>query len=516
MVTIDGNSLSIEALVKVARFGENVQLSADALTAIRKSQDRLKELISRSKPVYGLNTGFGIFADHPISNDQSKQLNRNLILSHAVGTGDPLPEDVVRAAMLVRANALAKGFSGIGEEIIATLVEMLNKHVTPVVCSKGSLGSSGDLCMLAQMALVMTRGEKELDFETGQAYFEGKLLDGRTAMQKAGIERLVLSNKDGLALINGATFTAALLALSVYDAGYDCCLADLAAALSYEALLGRTDALHPELHRARGLQGQMQSAANISKILDGSTFVNSHNHVQDAYSLRCTPQVHGAVRDTLDFVTATVTREINAATDNPLIVDDGLVISGGNFHGEPLGMAADFLGIACSELAAIAERRTFKLLDEHLNNGLPAMLVDEQVSAGLNSGIMILQYTAAALVLENQTLSSPDSVRSLPTSANQEDHNANSYNAAYHTRQILENTAKVLAIEIYAACRGIDLRKKENPSLQLGRGTTRVYHCIRDIIPFQTGDALWKKDIDQLNQLLFEDVEFYNNFCGKV
>jgi len=512
MVIVDGNSLSIEALIKVSRSCERTQLSPDALVAINKSHERLKNLLTQSKPVYGLNTGFGIFADQAISPEQSKQLNRNLILSHAVGTGEPLAREVVRAAMLIRANTLAKGYSGIGEELVSTLINMLNQQVTPIVCSKGSLGSSGDLCMLAQMALVMSKAENEQEIETGQAYYNNELLNGNIAMKKAGIERLILADKDGLALINGATFTAALMALCAYDAGYYCYLADLAAALSYEALFGRTDALHPKLHQARGLDGQIQSATNIRGMLAGSTLVNSHDHVQDSYSLRCAPQVHGAVRDTLKFVSSVVSKEINAATDNPLIVDDGLAISGGNFHGEALGMAGDFLGIAVSELAAISERRVFKLLDEHLNYGLPAMLVDDHTTAGLNSGIMILQYTAASLVLENQTLSSPDSVRSLPTSANQEDHNANAYNAAFHTRQILENTAKVLAIEIYAACRAIDLRRKNNSSFKLGEETDRVYQFVRNLIPYQAGDALWKKEIDLLQQHLFEKHEFHESF----
>ncbi len=515
MISLDGHTLTIDALIQTSRKHERLELSKTAIESIAKSQKRLNDIISKGRPVYGLNTGFGIFADRAITPDERQQLNRNLILSHAVGTGEELPEEVVRAAMAIRANTLAKGYSGISRELVQILLEMLNKDVVPIICSKGSLGSSGDLCMLAQMAMVATRMDGEKESESGKAYYSGSMLSGREAMQKAGIERLVLTNKDGLALINGATFSTAILALAVYDAEYLCCLADLAAALTFEALLARTDPLHPGIHDARGLAGQTASAENIAYMLEESTFVNSHNHVQDAYSLRCAPQVHGAVRDTLDFVRETVSREINAATDNPLVVDDDLVISGGNFHGEAVGMGADFLGIALSELAGISERRTFRLMDNHLNNGLPAMLVGDAEKAGLNSGIMMLQYTAASLALENQTLSSPDSVRSLPTSANQEDFNANASNAANHARQIMENSAKIISIEIYSACRAIDLRKKDENSLKLGKRTGAAYKMLRDLIPFQKGDAYWKEEIDLLQEHLFRKDEFRNDFFDK-
>jgi histidine ammonia-lyase len=512
MISLDGHTLSVNDIAQTARFNKKVVLSPNAVNAIQVSQEKLQAILARSKPVYGLNTGFGIFADRTISREEIRQLNRNLILSHAVGTGDPLPKEVVRAAMLIRANTLSKGFSGVNPELVQTLIEMLNKEVVPVVYSKGSLGSSGDLCMLAQMALVISMAEGEREIESGLACYGGEILSGRIAMDKAGLRRYVLSNKDGLALINGATFSAALLALAVYDSGYLCYLADLAAALSFEALLGRTEPLHPQLHQARGLDGQIISAQTILKMLENSTYVNSHSQVQDAYSLRCAPQVHGAVRDTLDFVTSTISKEINAATDNPLIVDEGLAISGGNFHGEAVGMAADYLGIALSELAAISERRTFRMMDSHLNQGLPAMLVGDEDKAGLNSGIMMLQYTAASLVLENQTLSSPDSVRSLPTSANQEDFNANAYNAAIHTRQILENAAKVLSIEIYSACRAIDLRHRIIPDAVLGSKTGQAYQWIRKLIPFQAGDAYWKEEVDLLQEKMFSQNDFRQTF----
>ena len=512
MITLDGNTLTIEELVKTARFCEKIDLAESAAEAMEISQKRLKAIISAGKPVYGLNTGFGIFADKMISREESKQLNRNLIISHAVGTGAPLPAEAVRTAMIIRANTLSKGYSGIKTELVRTILEMLNKKVTPEVSSKGSLGSSGDLCMLAQMALVISKDDQQEESESGKAFFEGQLISGKEAMQKASIDRLVLENKDGLALINGATFSAALLALAVSDSKYLCYLADLAAALTYEALLGRTDPMHPGIHKARGLDGQIETASVLLEMLDGSEFVNSHSQVQDAYSLRCTPQVHGAVRDTLAFVAQTVTREINAATDNPLIVEEDLAISGGNFHGEAIGMNADFLGIAMSELSAISERRVFRMLDNHLNQGLPIMLVEESSKAGLNSGVMILQYTAASLVLENQTLCSPDSVRSLPTSANQEDFNANAYNAAYHTAQIIENAARIITTEIYTACRAIDLRKKNMPNAKLGKITGKAYQSIRKVVPFQAGDAYWKEELDKMEDYLFNQNDFRDKF----
>lgn len=512
MLKIDGNSLTIQEIRDVACRGKKVSLTGDARLAVSSSYDRMLKILEIGKPVYGINTGFGIFANKVISPQDSKTLNRNLIISHTVGTGRELPQEIVRAAILIRANALAKGFSGIRLEIVETLIEMLNRDITPVVYDKGSLGSSGDLCMLAQMAMVLTRDESDDEMDSGQAFFSGEKLPGHIAMRKAGLVRHVLSHKDGLALINGATFSAALLALCAHEMRLMCDLADMAASLSLEALFGRPDAFHPDLHKARGLVGQMESASNILRNISGSNMAGSYGQVQDAYSLRCAPQVHGAVRDSLRFAEDMIQREINAATDNPLIFGDDTVISGGNFHGEPLGMFADFLTIALSELAAISERRVFRLLDSSLNNGLSQMLVDNIESEGLNSGIMMLQYTAAALVLENQTLASPDSVRSLPTSANQEDFNANAYLAAFHTWQVMENVRKVLAIEIYSSCRGIEQRLLGNPEFGLGSGTLKMFSLIREHCPYHAGDIVWGEEIDKLNDLFAEDEDFREKF----
>ena len=504
MINIDGESLNIGDLAKVTYQKEKVAVSEFGKGKILKSNARLLKILENKNPVYGLNTGFGVFANQVISEQDNEKLNRNLIISHAVGTGDPLPREIVRAAMLIRANALTKGYSGVRIEIVQTLVDMLNRDVTPLIYSKGSLGSSGDLCMLAQMALVFSKGEDENKQESGFAEFSNKLLSGSEAMHQAGIERLRLSQKEGLALINGATFSAAILTLCLDKAEFLCDLADLAISLSLEGLVGRSDPFHPELHKARGLTGQIESALQISQNIHGSTLIDSHPHIQDAYSLRCSPQVHGAVRDTLEFVKQIVSKEINAATDNPLIVEENRVISGGNFHGEPVGMVADFLSIALSELAAISERRVFRLMDKNLNYGLKEMLVDDNSLEGLNSGLMMLQYTAAALVLENQTLSSPDSVRSLPTSANQEDHNANAYLATYHAWQIVENVTKVLAIELFSSCRAIEQRKRAQPDKKLGSKTDQAYKLIRECFPYKANDSMWTLDMEKLYSFLLK------------
>ena len=510
MINIDGNALAIKDIVKVAFENEKVSISELGRKRILDSNAKLLKIIKKGNPVYGVNTGFGIFANKVISEKDNEKLNRNLIISHAVGTGEPLPKEIVRAAVLIRANALTKGYSGVRLEIVQILLDMLNADLNPVISAKGSLGSSGDLCMLAQMALVLTRGEEENESESGFAVFAGERFSGFKAMQKAGIERLCLSQKEGLALINGATFSAAVLALCIEKAEFLCDLADLADSLSLEALVGRSEPFHPELHLARGLAGQIESAKNISRFILGSTLVNSHAHVQDAYSLRCSPQVHGAVRDTLGFVKKIIESEINAATDNPLIVEEDKIISGGNFHGEPVGMSADFLSIALSELAAISERRVFRLMDKNLNFGLKEMLVDSESVDGLNSGLMMLQYTAASLVLENQTLSSPDSVRSLPTSANQEDHNANAFTAAIHTWQIVENLTRVLAIELFTSCRAIEQRLKAQPEQKLGVITGKAFELIINHFPYRADDSLWRDDMEKLYSFLLSPSEFQN------
>lgn len=501
MIKLGDHPLTLQELADVSRKCEAVELSKAAENRIQESHTRLQRILESGKPVYGINTGFGIFADQRIPESESSKLSRNIILSHAVGTGSLLPVEVVRAAMLVRANTLAKGFSGVRLEVVQTLLAMLNGGVTPQVPSQGSLGSSGDLCLLSHMALVMTTDDRDLEEESGKAEYQGKILTGKKAMAAAGISRLILGPKEGLAITNGATFSAALAALNLADAMDLVDLGEMATALSMEALLGCSAAFDERIHAARGLKGQIESAEMIRKYFQGSTFVDSTCRVQDAYSLRCSPQVHGAVRDTVEFATDIIEREINAATDNPLIFEPDIAISGGNFHGEPVGMVMDYLGIAMAEVGAISERRVYRLTDGKLNAGLPPMLVDDDHSAGLNSGLMMPQYTAVSLVLENETLATPDSVHSLPTSGAQEDHNANAMTAARHARQIIENVTHIVSIELYTACRAIDLRKKNHQG-KMGNATQEIYQKIREAVPYHADDTLWGEEIERVKQLV--------------
>lgn len=505
MIEIDGNHLTIDEVVRVARHGEAVQISSQGVRNIQNSNIVLTSILRSGKPVYGINTGFGIFADRRIPASDSARLSRNLILSHAVGIGEPFEEQIVRAAMLVRANTLSKGFSGVRLEVVQTLVDMLNQGVTPVIPSQGSLGSSGDLCLLSHMGLVFTTDEADRDEESGFAIFNGRRMSGKEAMQRAGIQRIVLGPKEGLAINNGATFSAAVAALAVADAEKLCALAEGSLSLTLEALLGCSSAFDERLHETRGQVGQIVVGRQVRRFTNGSTLIDAAGRVQDAYSLRCAPQVQGATRDTVEFVKGIIEREINAATDNPLLFDPEVALSGGNFHGEPIGMAMDYLGIAISELAAIAERRVFRMTDGKLNGGLPPMLVDSNEAAGLNSGLMMPQYTCASLVLENQTLATPDSVHSLPTSGEQEDHNANSMTAARHAWRIIQNTAHVIAVEMYTAARAMDLRLRIFPGAVMGEVTREVYQKVRQVAPYIPGDAWWEPEIDRLREWMMKD-----------
>lgn len=502
MVSIDGHHLRIEEIVRVARDLEEVQISREGRKNIINSYELRKKITSSDKAVYGINTGFGIFANKQIANEDSSKLSRNLIISHAVGTGDPFPEEIVRAAMLVRANTLTKGYSGVRPIVVETLLQMLNANLIPVIPSQGSLGSSGDLAPLSHLALVFTTDERDLEEESGNVYYENSLFSGKEAMRRAGINRIVLEAKEGLAINNGATFSAAIAALSIYDSKALIDLSEISLALSLEAMLGCKSAFDHRIHAVRGQLGQMEVADNVRKYIENSNLISSTDRIQDAYSLRCAPQVQGVARDTLNFINGIIEREINAATDNPLLFDPGIALSGGNFHGEPIGIAMDFLGIVLSEIASISERRINRMTDENLNAGLPPMLVDHPDAAGLNSGLMMPQYTAASLVLENQTLAHPDSVFSIPTSAEQEDHNANAMNACKHTLQILKNVQHVISIELYTAARAIDLRLRNLPKGMLGKGTSLIYKLIRDEVPYQAGDALWWPEIEKVKKLL--------------
>ena len=502
MLDITGHDLTLEQIENVSRKKELVNLSRQALDPISRSRGWVDEIVNSDKPVYGINTGFGIFSDRQINKQDARKLARNLVISHAVGTGDPLPEDVVRAAIMIRANTLAKGFSGARAELIQRLLDLNNKQVLPLIPEKGSMGSSGDLAPLCHLGLLLTRDEEDDEALSGEAIYQGKMMSGKAAMQAAGLERLILQPKEGLALSNGATFSAAIAALCVIDMEYYLKLADAAAAMTLEAVKGCSSALDKRLHKARGHHGQILSAERMRTNLKGSTLMDSAGRIQDAYSIRCAPQVHGSGIDALAYVRKIVEIEVNAATDNPLLFEAGGAISGGNFHGEPIAQAMDTLKIAAAEIGAISERRVFRLLDGNLNGGLPSMLVDSQVEAGLNSGLMMLQYTAASLVLENQALATPDAVFSLPTSANQEDHNANSMNAARHARTLMDNLKHILATEFFSASRGLTQRIQMEPGSRLGEGTGYNYDLIRSRVPYTAGDTYWEPSLVVIKEMI--------------
>ncbi len=396
-----------------------------------------------------MNTGFGRFVSAHIPDEQADELQLRLLRSHSCGVGEPYPEEVVRAALVLRANALAKGFSGARPEVAELLVDCLNRGVLPVVPSRGSVGASGDLAPLAHLALPLV-GE-------GEAVVEGERLDGASALRRVGLEPIRLLSKEGLSLINGTQFMAAMAALGVVRARRLAATADLACAQSLEALQGSRTSFQAAVHRSRPLKGQQESAANIWRLLEGSAIIESHrwcDKVQDAYSLRCAPQVHGASRDLLDYVEATIEVELNAATDNPLVlVEENAIVSAGNFHGQPLAFALDALALAVAELASISERRIERLVNPSLSDGLPPFLVEE---GGLNSGFMIPQYVAAALVSENKVLAHPASVDSIPTSAGQEDHVSMGNASGLKALVVLDNAERTIAIELLAGAQAIE------------------------------------------------------------
>ena len=490
-VIVTGSEITLRQIVNVARQGANVTLSPLAEKNIIKSRGVVNKLVEDSKIVYGVTTGFGMFSETFIEKEFTNSLQKNLIVSHAVGAGDFFKDEVVRAAMLLRINNFAKGYSGIRPETVNTLIRMLNEGVTPLVPEKGSLGASGDLVPLAHMVLPL--------LGLGQARYKGKVMDGKAAMDAAGIPTQELTQKEGLALINGTQFMTAVGALAVYDAIELLKVADIAAAMSFEAQNGIVDALDPRMHAIRPHKGQIDTARIVSDLLKGSKNVTrqGEKRVQDAYSLRCTPQVHGASKDAVHYVQEKVEIEINSVTDNPIVFSEtGEAISGGNFHGQPMALSFDFLGIALAEIADVAERRIERMVNSALS-GLPSFLVER---GGVNSGYMIVQYTAAALVSENKVLAHPASVDSIPSSANQEDHVSMGTIAARKAREILENARRVLAIELMCACQAIDLRGDKG----MGLGTGAAYRCVRNVVPFLTEDRPLYGDINECEELIID------------
>jgi histidine ammonia-lyase len=563
-VILDGKSLTLEDVINVTQNGAKVALSTQAKKQVQFTADLIAQWVKSGKIIYGVTTGFGPFSEVVIPPEKTRELQRNLLISHASGIGKPFPVEVVRAAMLLRANTLTSGYSGIRLHTLELLINLLNKGVHPIIPRKGSVGASGDLAPLSHMALVLI-GE-------GEAEYKGVIQSGEQALKKAGLSPIQLEQKEGIALINGTQITTAIAVLALAEAQALIGSAEIAAALSIEALEGVLDAFDERIHKVRPHPGQIQTAKNLTALLNGSSqvltsterankatkaltefhkalppetkaqeplktileqtihavsaidqqlaveppnsaavlkqqrdLIQQHfeslgiskkafetavetarttHRVQDAYSLRCTPQVLGAARDAIEYVKHTLLIEINSATDNPLIFPESQVfLSGGNFHGQPIAIAMDLLGIAVTSIGSIAERRIARLIDDKLSNGLPLLLLHPQLAdQAVQYGLGLAHITAAALTAECQTLTTPASIRTIPTSANQEDHVSMGTLAARHARKIVHNVEYILAIEFLCATQGIDIRKLHKP-VKLGTGSSIAYRTVRDHIP---------------------------------
>lgn len=528
----DGTNLTPDDVARIARSPVGppngrreyaVGMSAAAQERVARSRDIVDDIVRRGEVVYGITTGFGAFKDKVISHEDLAQLQVNLILSQCVGVGRPLPAEVVRALMLCRAHTLSLGYSGIRPQTLSLLYDMLNMGVHPLIPEQGSVGASGDLAPLSHMALGM--------LGMGQAEYAGRFMPAEEALAAAGLQPARLGPKEGLALSNGTSLMSALLSLALVDAAMLCDAADVVGAMSLEAMQGVPYAFDPRIHAVRGHSGQVSSAANIRRLTHGSTLMwrdipgdglqkAAAGKVQDAYSLRCMPQVHGPTRDAVGYVSGVLAVELNGANDNPLVFGAETfspehaadaqhtgfshrhqILSGGNFHGAPLSVAADFLGIAVCQLATISERRQARLVDPAAHGGLfPAFLIE---NGGLNSGFMMVQYTSAALASENKSLAHPASVDTIPTSANVEDHVSMGPIAARHARSIVANTARVLALEAIMSAQALDFRlRDEGPTSRLGRGTALAYALIRDRVPFLERDEDFQPYIAAAEELV--------------
>ncbi|WML46455.1 histidine ammonia-lyase [Neobacillus sp. PS3-40] len=489
MVILTGQNLTLEDVKKVLFQKQKVTVSLKSMEEVKKSREAVERIVSDQKVVYGINTGFGKFSDVIIDKGNVGELQLNLIRSHACGVGDPFPEMVSKAMLLLRANALLKGYSGVRPVIIERLIELVNKEILPVIPQQGSLGASGDLAPLSHQALVLV-GE-------GEVFYKGARMDSLEALQHEGICPLTLEAKEGLALINGTQAMTAMGVVGYLEAEQLAFESELIASITMEGLNGIMDAFAEEVHLARGYKQQIETAKRIREYLSDSllTTVQGELRVQDAYSLRCIPQVHGASWQVLDYVKEKLEIEMNAATDNPLIFDEGeKVISGGNFHGQPIAFAMDFMKIAVAELANISERRVERLVNPQLND-LPPFLSPEP---GLQSGAMIMQYAAAALVSENKTLAHPASVDSIPSSANQEDHVSMGTIAARHAYQIIQNSRRVIAIEYICAMQAVEIRGVEKMATQ----TRNLFEKGRERVPSIKQDRIFSKDIENAAELL--------------
>jgi len=495
-VVLDGNSLSIEQIAAVARDGARVSALPQARQKMQRSRDFLERCVAEGKAIYGVTTGIGEFARVRISPEQSAELSRRIIYSHSAGTGGPFPEDAVRAAMLLRANVLAKGYSGVRLSLFDTVLDMINKGVVPYIQEKGSLGVSGDLSPMSQFA--------EVAIGEGRAWYQGELLPGAEAMKRAGVKPTDLTFKEGLGLINGSQMMTGGAALLVYDAERILKNALIASAMSCDALRAVARAFDPRIHRQRAFPGQNTVAANLLRLFaDSEIMAHRTGRVQDGYSIRCTPQALGPSFDTLEHVRRTVNIEVNAAADNPLFFGEeagreGAYFAAGNFHGQAIGMVVDFLCIALAEVADLSERHTNRLLNPTLS-GLPDFLVEGK---GLNSGLMVAQYTAAALVSENKVLSHPASVDSISVSADQEDHVSMGPIAVRKCGEILRNVRAVLAIEMMAAAQAFEFHDGRRP----GKGTRIAYDLIRTKVPKLVDDRVLHPDIEAIRKLIEDNT----------
>src|ERR1700694_664183 len=482
-VTLDGQSLRPADVVAVARHGERVSLGPQAVSRLQRARPLVDRLVAEDRVVYGLTTGVGALKNVRIPPADTRQLQRNLFMSHAVGVGPPLPAELVRAGMLVRVNQFCQGTSGVSPKVADRLVDLLNHDICPWVPEKGSLGASGDLAPSAHVGLVLI-GE-------GDVLQGGQRRSGADALRAAGLQPVELHAKDALSVLNGTHFMTGAASLVWHDAQRLLVTADVVAALSVEALRGSRTAFDPRIHAARPHPGQVASAARIFALTEGSGIAESHvlcDRVQDAYSLRCAAQVHGACHDAIDYLSRVLAVELNAGTDNPLVfADDEAVLSGGNFHGEPLALALDTATLGLSEIGSISERRLFRMLTGFLSE-LPPFLTRH---SGLDSGYMLLQYTAAALVTDNQLLGAPASVHSLPTSADQEDHNSIGWHSAQRARQVATNVEAILALEALGAAQGIDLLAPLKP----GRLTGEAQAAIREKVPMLDHDRVLEPEI---------------------
>lgn len=485
MIILTGDTLTLNDLKQVVRDREEVAPGSDAIKRVEETRNAVEAIVSNGKIIYGINTGFGKLSDVKIASEDVEILQKNLILSHACGVGEAFSEEVSRAMLLLRANALLKGYSGVRKELVDKLIEFINKGIHPVVPSQGSLGASGDLAPLAHLALAL--------MGKGEVFYSGRREPTGKVLRETKTEPVVLKAKEGLALINGTQAMTAAGALAYLDAEEAAEQAEYISAMTMEGLQGIIDAFDEDIHLARGHEEQIEVARRMRHYLRGSKLVTRQGElrVQDAYSLRCIPQVHGASRQTLAYVKKVLETEMNAATDNPLIFEKGgKVLSGGNFHGQPVALAMDYLGIAMAEIGNISERRIERLVNPQLN-ALPPFLSPQP---GLESGAMIMQYVAASLVSENKTLAHPASVDSIPSSGNQEDHVSMGTIAARHGAQIVKNTRRVLAIEMICAMQAAEIRGK----VKMGGTTRMLWEEGRKIVPSITKDRVFSEDIERL------------------